>query len=203
MTTSVQLQVADRIYASLGPLTQSDAANGYHLRSFTRALATMLVDVESLIRDTAAGPGWSTLMDPDVVPISALGWLAQFVGVDLLGGLTDAQQRQRVKETTGFARGTLASMEGAARQTLTGAQHVIVYERDTSAYHLTIRTYQTETPDPVLTEMVIRSLKPAGLVLVFQVVTGGTYAQLDTAFGTYADMDAALTDYDAQTLWIP
>lgn len=195
--------VADRAYAALGPLADGDRTTGWHLYHLVCAAVKGLVETESLIRDTEAGPGWSSLLDIGRAPATALGWLAQLVGVDLLTGLSDAAQRQRIAETPGFARGTLGSIEGAARQTLSGAQQVLVYERDVSAYHLTVRTYAAETPDPVHTEAVLRALKPAGLVLVYQLAAGATYGQLDVAWTSYGSIDLAFDDYAAQTLWVP
>ena len=76
------------------------------LRIFTQALAKMFEEVDTYVRDTDAGPGWSMLLDVDRIPNKGLAWLAQFVGVTLNDQLDDATQRQRIRETDGFRRGS-------------------------------------------------------------------------------------------------
>lgn len=203
MARPVVSAVAELMYAALGPLRAPDEANNWHLLKFVASVADRLGQIEDIARDTEDGPGWSALMDPDRVPSNALGFLGQFVGVELLTGLDDASQRLRIKGTAGFKRGSLGALEDAARQTLSGGRQVLVFERDTSPYHVTVRTYGAETPNPALTEAAVRAQKPGSLVLVYQVASGATYAQLDTGFTTYAATDAAFGTYEAQTLWIP
>lgn len=42
-------------------------------------------EIDSYVRDTDDGPGWSVLLDADAAPVKGLPWLAQLVGVSLRG----------------------------------------------------------------------------------------------------------------------
>lgn len=104
------------------------------------------------------------------------------VGVAFVGTLTEVQQRQRIEDQEGRRRGTRAAIEAAAKKTLTGGQQVFIYEKwGGDAYTLRVVTYTAETPDPAATEAAIRRQKPAGIVLIYEVVTAGT---IDALAGT-------------------
>lgn len=193
----------ERAYAELGHWRSKDDINGWNLLHLMNSYLEQLDEVEQLYRDQGSIPGWATIMDIDTATSSGIAWLAQFVGVSIPGDLTEDQQRAHAKGTAGFKRGTLAAIAGAAQVHLTGLKRVMITERDTSAYHLTVRTYGTETPDAAAVNAALQAQKPAGLILVHQVAAGATYAELDTAFGTFADEKAAFATYANQTLWIP
>ena len=200
MARPVVTATTEEAYAALGPLTGPDERFDYPLLKYVASVTEPLDIVNRLARDTDEAPGWATVFDPARTPDEFVGWLGQFVGVRELVGLTPTAQRMRIKETAGWKRGTLAAIEGAARQFLTGSRQVRVYERDGSAYRLRVRTFTAETPDP---DAVLRALleqKPAGLVLTYEVATGATYTQMDGAHVTYSDMDAAYPTYRDQTL---
>lgn len=200
MPRPVVTATTEEAYRGLGPLTEPDADLDYPLLRFVASVADQLQVVNDLARDTDEAPGWAKVFDPARTPDEFVGWLGQFVGVRELVGLTPLAQRMRIRETAGFQRGTKAAIEGAAKQFLSGSRQVKVYERDGSPYRLRVRTYQTETPDAARVEAAVRAQKPAGLVLTYEVVTGASYGQMDTAHGTYADMDAAYPTYQDQTL---
>jgi hypothetical protein len=178
---------------------------GWPLLLFCEGIAQMFLEVEGLVRDTDDGePGWSALLDIDRVPSEDLGYIAQFVGVRLLVGLSDAAQRQRIRETSGQQRGKPDAIKGAARQYLTGTQRVDLFERDGGdPYKVRVRTFVTETPDQNAVYLAIMAEKPAGLVLVYELAPGMTYAELDAAWGTYADMTATGRTYAQLTAGVP
>jgi hypothetical protein len=100
----------------------------------------MFDQIEGYARDRPDGtPGWAILLDPDLCPAEALPYLAQFVGVKLPEGLTEAQQRFRIKATDGFNRGKPSAIIAAAQQFLTGNKTVIIRERDPSVDTVPIR----------------------------------------------------------------
>src|SRR5215471_3803868 len=72
---------AGRLYDMLEPLAEQDPQAGWSLLILCNAIGTAYQLVEDLVRDTAAGPGWSSLMDVARCPYDALPWLAQFAGV--------------------------------------------------------------------------------------------------------------------------
>lgn len=182
-----------------------DEARGWPLLQFCEGIAQMFLETETLVRDTDDGdPGWSILMDIDRVPTEDLGYLAQFVGVQLLVGLSDASQRQRIRETSGQHRGTPDAIRGAAHQYLTGSQRVDLYERDAGdPYALRVRTFITETPDSDAVYLAIMAEKPAGLNLTYEVAPGMTYADMTTDWPTYADLTATGRTYAQLTAGVP
>jgi hypothetical protein len=138
-------------------------------------------------------------MDVNRCPTEALGWLAQFAGVRLLPGATDAQSRQRIQSTDGFRRGTVAAMTAAAQRTLTGTKTVGITERYTGdPYQLQVTTFAAETPDTVATYNALLAAKPAGLLLTYSTgATGQTYAILNTKVASYTAMTTRYPNYTA------
>jgi Glycosyl hydrolases family 16/Phage tail protein (Tail_P2_I) len=195
--------LAEEIYAALGPLTAHDQENGWHLLRFVAAIAHEPQWTDDLVRDSEAGPGWSSIVDLDRAPAEALGWLGQFVGVDTHPDIDAESQRIRIRETAGFRRGTRAAIEGAARQLLTGNRTVQVQERDTSPYHLKVITFETETPVPDRTAAALQAQKPAGLVLQYVVSSGATYGELTATGDTYAELNDEYPTYTQMKLAIP
>ena len=192
---------AERLYLSLAPLALSDDQNGWSLLILINAIGQMFQELDVYMRDGPDGPGWSALMDVNRCPPEALGWLGQFVGVRLLPDTTTDEQRERIKSTDGFRRGTPEAIRAAAQATLTGTQTVVITERDGDPYVLTVTTLATETPNVAATRTAALSQKPAGLVMNF---SGGastqTYAQLKSRQPTYAAMKAAYKTYNGALL---
>jgi hypothetical protein len=194
---------ADRLYAMLEPLAERDFEFAWSLLILCNAIGVPFQLVEDLVRDTEEGVGWSVLLDLDRCPPEALPWLAQFVGVRLLAGSTESEQRARIASTDGFKRGTREALIGAAQATLTGARKVTLRERDGDkalepiayAYRLTVTTYASQTPDPAATLAALLAQKPGGLVLEFHTAIGQDYATVKSRFATYAALDAAYPDY--------
>jgi hypothetical protein len=195
--------LAEEIYAGLGPLTADDQSHGWPLLRFVNAIAQAPQWTEDLVRDTDAGPGWSSVLDVDRAPAEALAWLGQFAGVDVEPNIDPDSQRLRIKETAGFRRGTRAAIEGAARQFLIGNRTVQVLERDTSAYHLKVITFETETPFPDRTAAALQAQKPAGLVLQYELSSGATYAELKATGDTYDELGDTYPTYTQMKLAIP
>jgi len=197
---------AARLYLALAPLAQDDESTGWNLLVYVNAHGTMFQLVEGLVRDTADGPGWSPLLNLQLCPPDALPWLGQMIGVRIPPGVTDpAAQRRWIAETDGWSRGTTAALMGACRATLTGKQRIVFRERDGAvygdggspnyAYHLTVNTYTSETPDPTATLNALLAQKPGGIVLHYATVTGQDYLILQTNHATYADVKAAYATY--------
>lgn len=163
---------AERLYTDLAPFAYADESLGWPLLSMLGAIGDPFQLVSDLASDSDDGPGWSALLDVDRAPAAALPWLAQFVGVRLRAGLTPEAQRDLVRRGAGHRRGSPAAMAAAAQEFLTGEKRVRIYERDGSAYRLTVVTYTAETPEPAAVEAALRAQKPAGLVLVYEVRPG-------------------------------
>lgn len=176
---------------SLEPVATPD------LDTFLAAIGSMFQPVDDLVRDSELGEGWSPLLDAQRAPTEALPWLGQLVGVRLMAGLSEPARRQRIAETDGFRRGSLAALVGAARQHLTGLQRVVVRERDGSAYRLTVITFDSQTPYPDRVAAALAEQKPAVIVLDYRVETGQDYRQLHDERVTYDAVRTDFTDYDA------
>lgn len=178
--------VGDELYAALAPLAAGDAAAGSPLRSYARAIGQMLEEPSWYARDSDTGPGFARLVSLDDTPGKALGWLAQIVGVTLDPALDDDAQRERIRATDGFQRGTVGALVAAAQQYLTGAKQVVIHERVSDAYTLTVITYTAQTPDSAAVLAALVAQKPAGLILTLSVRDGQDFAQLLAGHATFA-----------------
>lgn len=71
----------DELYEQVLPMHGPDP-DGL-ARDYVGACAHGVVEVDELVRDTEAGPGWGVILDVDDAPTKGLPWLAQLVGVKL------------------------------------------------------------------------------------------------------------------------
>jgi hypothetical protein len=194
--------VGEELYGSLEPVAFADEQLGWPLLVLAGALGGMFQQAEDLARDTDSGYGWSQLVDVNRSPTYALPWLAQFVGVTLPDGLSDLDQRQRIVDQPEEQRGTVASLVAAAQPLLTGTRTVILRERDGGAcptepaYGLTIITRASETPDPDAVEAAIRAKKPAGIVLLYETLSGQDFETVRLTYTTFDDLRATYTSFD-------
>lgn len=191
------------LYEAHQPINYADPTNSWPWYMYVGAIASMFDQVETYVRDQDDGtPGWGIILDIDRCPVEALPWLAQFVGVVLPGGLTEDQQRARIKNVDGFARGSIGGMISSLQEVLTGTKTVYFKERDSGAssvaggaYGLTVISLTSETPDPVLARQKLMANKPAGIILDYTQVTGASYVQFRTTYTTYTAMDADFVTY--------
>lgn len=193
MTRPVVPDVADQLYDELGVTQPADEQLGWPFLIFLAGVAGAMGELPAIVRDTDSGPGWSAVLDPARCPAWALPWLAQFAGVKLTEGTSEAEQRARITSPPAFQRGTVDAMTAAARLHLTGAQQVTLIERDGSPYRLTVITYTSQTPDAAKVEAAVRSQKPAGLILTYRVDDGWNIGQLEAAYASVSAAEAAFT----------
>lgn len=190
-------ELGERLYREVAPLAQDDEAHGWALRRFCHALMLTVSELAPLAEvDEKDVPGWGALFAPDTAPAEWLPWLAQFVGVQIPPALDVATQRERIKGTDGFKRGTPAALRAAAAQFLTGTKTVYLTERHGSAYRLTVATLADETPDSAAVLAALMEQKPAGLVLSHYVIGGGAdYASLAASQADYAAVASKFASY--------
>lgn len=187
----------------LEPYTAEDAENDFALGTFLTAMLAGAQEIADLVRDdpVTGAVGWSALVNADRAPEWALPWLASLVGVTDAPWLADPERRLRIKATAGQHRGTVAAMQGAARQYLVGpdgtGESATVYfsERHGSAYRLSVATLAAETPDADMVEAALLEQKPAGIVLTYTVLGAGDYNELAATHATYTEVDTDFTDY--------
>lgn len=173
---------------------------------------------------SSATPGWGMLFDLSNYHTTAqqltskldakwLPWIAQFVGiVDLpppyavisndfanageVLGYDTTNQINLIEDPISFQRGSVAAMKRAAAETLTNSQTVLINEfAGGDPWQMTASTFTSETPDTTATLKALMSMKPAGVILTYTTVTGGTYSQLATSHAQYSQMEAAHTTY--------
>ncbi len=163
--------VSEEVYEALTTWARADR-DVWDLLIYVDSMMSSLQPIVDLVRDTEDHEGWTQLLDINAAPSEALPWLAQFVGVALLHGLSDEAQRRRIQEAAGWQRGSVASIRAAAQQYLTGSRQVEIYERDGSPWRFRVRTYLAETPNARAVHAAVLALKPAGLVFVHEVQAG-------------------------------
>ena len=94
-----------------------------------------------------------------------------------------------------------AAGTGISKWTLTGTRRVLIFPREPDPTSVVIRTISTETPDPALTERVLRTEQLSWWLLCdFQAVDGPTYGDMGAEFDTYGEAEAAFDTYgEAET----
>jgi hypothetical protein len=167
------------------------------LNGFANAIGAIMEEVTSYADDGEDGtPGWVTLFDPDRCPAKGLPFLAQWYGERLPTGLSEAQQREWIKDNPNSRRGTIESIFLAAQRKLTGSRTVSWQERldpgsgPNPEDHLVVHTYTPETPDPAGTLTDILSVSPADIQVHYSVLNGESWADITTAGLTWAGVAA-------------
>ena len=145
--------VAEGIYEQLSAFQYAEPENDYALLKFLGSLGKMIQLVVDISEDDPelGMVGWQKALDPSLIPAVGLPWLAQFLGVTLPGGLSEANMRQYIVDAPNQKRGTPAAMIGAVKPYLTGAKNVLFHERvGGNAWALLVTTFTSETPDGLL-----------------------------------------------------
>lgn len=185
-----------------------EAAGDYPLLRFLAGIGLELGAVDVLreridyvtVPDGGELGDTSDLADPTTADATWLPWLAQLVGVNLAPGLPEDARRDAVEfASAGWRAGTKSSVADAARSVLTGTKFAVVYDHSTAAvrgtasvWDVLIVTRPTETPDPaaVLTAVVARGAKPAGVVL-HHLAYEAEFATVETTYPTWDSIDSA------------
>lgn len=157
------------LYEALGPFAQGDEERDWPLLKLCMAITSgAFDDVHQLVTDQSdTRPGWQVLFDPVRCPAAFLPWLAQVAGATLLPSMSEAEQREAIKDPEVFGRGTPAAIEAVAARHLTGAKSVLITERYTGdPWRLLIETLAEETPDEAaLRQAILDQQKPIGVLL--------------------------------------
>lgn len=190
---------------ALGPALVERA--GPNLPALIEAFGGLLAAVEDVVADEDDGtPGWAILGDVDRAPDSALPWLAQWL-TPPAPDLTPAQLRERIKLRPNFMKGTPDHMRGVVYEHLTGSRRIELTERFDDGVHnpattLRLRVYAAEVIDEAKLRAAVAAIKPP-LTLIFEIATGGTYAEQLTYRPTYAEQLAEWPTYADRTYWRP
>jgi len=185
--------VAATIYQQLRSQVPQDEALGWPFANYLAAKWGPLEDLAEWVSDSDDGPGYSIFLDIDRCPAIALPWLAQYKGVVIPDGLTEADQRAWIRSAEGQRRGTVDALIRAGQRHLTGTRSVRVLERvGGSAYDMTAIVRTSECANPTVTRADLESAKRVGMRITFVVadsplVDDGTR----TLNATTASIDAA------------
>jgi hypothetical protein len=196
---------ADRLYsqelAPFAALDVPDAQGRKHLWILCDAIGCMFQPQEDLAALRPDGlSGYANLVDVNTIKAAWLGYLGQFVGVVLRAGLTDDAQRAWVAARRVAQRGRPATMKEDIQETLTGTQFVQIVERVGTAWHFTVVTKPSETPDPNLTYRQILNHKPGPDTFDHDLIENVTYRYvLDTYHDAQELMDTYATYRDLAT----
>lgn len=160
---------SERLIARLEPWMSPD------LERYCRALAAMFDPILTLAEETGQDgqstppyePAWGKILDVNLCPPQALGWLAQFVGVSLPTTVTEEEARALIRAEGGFERGTRQSIEAAIERVLGVGTHYTIEERtnlggEEKAYWFLVIVPPGDA-SKALSEA-IESVKPAGLL---------------------------------------
>jgi len=202
----VMSQWGERLRERTQPLQPNDELYGWAHAILCEALAQPYLQVCALIDPPEPYPPWGPLFDVNVCPAWALPWLAQLVGVRIPAGMSEEDTRVFLKQAAGHNVGTVEAIRASLMGTLVSARPpapatVYFRERDGSAYRLEVVTLDPETPDPALTQRVLESVLPGGLVLAYRHIEGWDYQAMTdesaemTPPGTYADLALAYATY--------
>lgn len=188
--------VAQEILDALAPMLYNDV--GDNLATYLTSIANVgIQEVEDYASDdpVTGAIGWSMVIDIDRAPDVALPWLAQFVGVVLDEGLTLAQQRQQIIDAANWKRGTPQALKDAPKPFLTGTKSVIFRERFGGSGKLTVITYTSETAISAKVLAALMAVKPAGIVLNYEVHDGQDFQSLLTNHPTFANVFSSYTTF--------
>jgi hypothetical protein len=189
------MSVAEQLVAAFEPWLTDD------LQDYLEVIGEMFELVETYSDDASDDdgdhPGLTIVLDPDRAPVDGLPYLAQYVGERLAVGLTEAAQREWIKDAPNQQRGTVDSIAAAARRYLTGLKLVGIIERDTGADRLTVITFTDQTPDRDAVLRELYTVIPADISFTYVVAAGATWGQVSANFADWAAVSAAFTDWGA------
>ncbi len=195
---------ADELFEGLGPLGTNDADNDDALLYICMAIGIMFEQVFQYVLDTDSAVGWSSIMDLDNCPSEALDWLGMHKGATLVASASDESKRTLISGNAGMDRGSPAAITVAVQVALTDNQQVFIRERfnpDTGledAWHIWIRTLNSETPDPSLVEAILGSGRviPSGIIWHYDAVDGQSWQDLMDDYPTWGDVTATFSTWD-------
>jgi hypothetical protein len=188
--------LTEAFWRDLGFHAEDDEAQGYPLLIYCSAWNLPLEPIHEIIRERDGLKPWEILFDPDECPVWGLPHLSMYPGVVLQPGMSEEQQRNEIREPTGWKRGQPAAIKVAARRTLSKADaRVIVRPRTPKAGMHYIRTLLSETPDPERTRAELRAALPPWEVLDYEAISGVSWADIAASFEDWSAVKAAFTDW--------
>jgi hypothetical protein len=154
--------------------------------------------VNDLLITEGFQPGYGAALNPRVASGSQLQYLAQFVGVQLPSGVSDATARSLILEEGGFHRGTPAAVIAAVKRNLSGTQSVSLLERinglgNPDAYSFQIVVLTAEVISAAALVAAVNAVKPGGLTWVLVQTTMWIISELEAGYTTISRVEAAFS----------
>jgi hypothetical protein len=197
--------LADIFYNSLGHHVEDDVSGD--LQKLSEGLCLPLQPMYDLVRPRLDQDGWAILLDPDECPAYALPWLAQVVGVRLTPGMSEEQQRNEIRQPTGWKRSWIESIRIGTRATLKPVAEeellVIIHPRTPEPGRHYIRTLLAQTPEPDRTEWLLEhKLTPAWERVDYAAIETTTFDDIADSWKAFAALVAAKPSFKkvAETL---
>ncbi len=188
--------LAEAFWRDLGYHAEDDEAQGYPLLIFCSALTLPLEPIYEIVRERDDSPPWAILWDVDECPAWALPYLSMFPGVVLQPGMTEEQQRNEIREPTGWRRGQTQAIKIAGQRTLTGTKRVIIRPRTPGPGEHYVRTLASETPDEERTRRELRAALPPWEVLDYEAISGVDWEDIEASYADWDTVAATFTDWD-------
>jgi hypothetical protein len=199
--------VAQDLVDGLEAVCALDEQNGYAGALLLAAVASMWQDIDDLIRDTDVAPGWARIVDVDLAPPMAFGWLAQIAGVKLTAGAPEEAQREEIRRVDGQRRGLRSTILSKVAPYITGSTPPLLLERTNPdvpgdrAYHITLSLVAQQLPgglsdaNGLALQAAFRDALPAGLIGHVLLKEHNNYDEVNAANASYNAAKALYADY--------
>lgn len=188
----------------IGPSFPGDDKRFYAFTILMGGVGTAMDDTYDLVGDVTHGLGWSVLLDPDLCPLKYLPWLAQFAGVELPQGYTEAQARYLIAHPPAYRRGTISAIKDAVRATIHGTQHIVLMQRlGGDPFAIGIVTLSSETPDATATRIAIENAVPWWINVTYDAVLPLFWRDVEIEFATWTALKAARATWTALNTTLP
>lgn len=168
--------IGDELFAQFAPVEELHGPQP-SLEVFMRALGRAVQPIDDLAKDGGNGsdePGWSQVLDLARAKDEWLRWLGQWAGYWAPEESPDWDiERERIVTRSAHRRGSVAILREAIQEQLSGTKTVIIQERLTGAYTISVSVYNSEiTTTAAKIEAHARAQKAAGLIMTFNVLSG-------------------------------
>lgn len=157
--------MAAEVYGQLEPIAEGDEGRGFPLRAICRALGSMFLQAEEVVRAKLGKDAWRRPFDIDTCPGFLLPFLGQALGLRVDPGLSEEGQREQIRR--GHRQATVEAIKVAVEATLADEKRCRVIVRSGTAWQMTVVTQPGETPNAAATEAAGYLAAPYGVVLTF------------------------------------
>lgn len=186
---------AEEFYSELEPAVTDDA---HEMADLVSGFAKPFEQVYDLANGGPEGYSpWAVIFDADDAPAWALPYLANFAGVPVVEGWTEADLRYAIKNRPQLVRGTPDAIKAALLPYLTGTKRIFLKERTPTPYEYRIYSLASETTDETRARAALKRAKPARLQFEYEALEGPTWGMVADTFDSWADLKAAEPSWQA------